>query len=203
MILKNKQKLLFQGDSITDSDRLNTSHGLGQGYVYIVVSWLKAKYYKYQLEFFNRGVSGNTILDLRERWQKDCLSLKPDVVSILIGINDCNKNLSNDIYEENYEYILELTNKKLNSPQFILLEPFVLEINDYFKKLKRSVNEKCEIVRFLAKKYDGILVPLNNVFSKLSKVKSPEYWASDGVHPTPQGHFIIAVEFLKAIRAIK
>lgn len=203
MILKDKQKILFQGDSITDADREKTSHGLGQGYVFIVASWLKAVYYRYELEFLNRGVSGNTILDLNERWYRDCISIKPDVVSILIGINDCNKNISNEIYQENYEKILKLSKEKLKNIKFILIEPFVLEVNSYFKKLKKSVDEKAQIVRMLAKKYDGVVVPLNDVFSKLSKIKSPQYWAEDGVHPTLQGHFIIAKEFLKAIKVKK
>lgn len=203
MILKDKQRILFQGDSITDAERTNTLHGLGQGYVFIIVSWLKAIYYKYELEFLNRGVSGNTILDLNKRWYNDCILLKPDIVSILIGINDCNKNIPNEIYQKNYDEILKLSKEKLKGVKFVLLEPFVLEVNSYFKKLKKSVDEKAQIVRSLSKKYDGILVPLNVVFSKLSKLKPPQYWAEDGVHPTLQGHFIIAKEFLKAIKAIR
>ncbi|MCS7230600.1 MAG: SGNH/GDSL hydrolase family protein [Elusimicrobiota bacterium] len=200
MIFDFNKKILFQGDSITDSNRLTTSHGLGEGYVFIVVSWLKTIYY--EIECFNRGISGNTVLDLLNRWEKDCISLQPDIISILIGINDSTQGVSNETYKENYEKILKLSKEKLKNPYFILMEPFILEVNSFHKMLKKSVEEKCEIIRELSKKFNCILVPLNEVFKKLSKIKSPQYWAEDGIHPTPQGHFIIAREFLKATKVV-
>ncbi|MEN3013759.1 MAG: SGNH/GDSL hydrolase family protein [Endomicrobiia bacterium] len=202
MIFKYKQKILFQGDSITDSNRNYSSSGLGEGYVFIVAAWLKAIYPQLELEFFNRGISGDTVLDLKNRWVDDCIDLGADVISILIGINDCNKNISNDDYLKSYEEILKLSKQKLKNPYFILMEPFILEIDKYHRKIKKSVEEKCEIVKFLSKKYNGIVVPLYSIFEKLSKIKSPEYWAADGIHPTLQGHFVIALEFLKATGAI-
>ncbi|MCX7957408.1 MAG: SGNH/GDSL hydrolase family protein [Endomicrobia bacterium] len=198
MKLKKKCKILFQGDSITDAERNSTYNKLGEGYVYITNGWLLANFYMFDIECINRGISGNTIMDLKFRWQRDCLDLKPDIISILIGINDCSQNISDEVFMKTYEEILLVTIKNIK-PVIVLMSPFILEISNYHKKLSKDVESKHKIVEELSKKYDTLFIPLYKIFKKLSIQRSPDYWAEDGIHPTPQGHYIIAKEFVRII----
>src|SRR5580698_60236 len=122
-------RILFQGDSITDGNRGRTAdpnHILGHGYVFIIAAKFGAAFPEAKLEFFNRGVSGNTVLDLEKRWQKDTLDLKPDVLSVLIGVNDKGKGVPFDQYERVYDRLLAdamAANPKL---KLVLCEPFIV-----------------------------------------------------------------------------
>jgi len=100
MLIKNFQKILFQGDSITDAGRIRIGNDLGVGYVFISTAWLRKLHPELKLEIINRGVSGNTVIDLKNRWEEDCIILKPDWLSILVGINDCYNNISEEEYEK-------------------------------------------------------------------------------------------------------
>lgn len=202
MLIKKFQKLLFQGDSITDSDRIKIGNGLGIGYVFMCDTWLKKLCPKLKLETINRGISGNTIIDLKDRWVHDCLILQPHWLTILIGINDCFKGISDEIYEKIYIDLLTITKQNVRNINIILMEPFLLPINLIEKKFLKSVENKCDIVRNLTKKFDTLFIPLNNIFKKLIKIAPAEYWTFDGVHPTPQGHFVIAENWLKTLRVL-
>ncbi len=91
LVLTDNPTILFQGDSITDSGRKNNHNdSLGDGYVMMTAAWLSALYPEYHMKFYNRGIGGNRVRDLRNRWKKDCLDLKPNLVSILVGVNDVN-----------------------------------------------------------------------------------------------------------------
>jgi lysophospholipase L1-like esterase len=202
MLIKNFQKILFQGDSITDSDRIRIGNDLGIGYVFICDTWLKKLYPNLKIETINRGISGNTIFDLKDRWVHDCLILEPHWLTILIGINDCFKGITDEEYERIYREILTITKQNIKHINIILMEPFLLPINSVEKKFVMSVENKCDIVRSLVKKFNTLFIPLNDIFKKLSKIAPAHYWTSDGVHPTPQGHFVIAENWLKIVKAI-
>ncbi len=197
-------KILFQGDSITDSDRNYKNFGdLGTGYVMMASTWVSAKYPEKKLTFLNRGVSGNRVRDLRNRWQKDCLDLKPNVVSILIGVNDTlgrffwNSPTSMAEFENDYRVILQQTSAL--GAKIVLLEPFMLSVAENPFGLREDLENRVEITRKLSQEFGTYLVPLKKVFEDAEKIREPSFWSADGVHPTLVGHALIAQNWLKTI----
>jgi lysophospholipase L1-like esterase len=209
-IIEDNSVVLFQGDSITDCDRRreNPNH-LGSGYAMMAAAWFSAIYPEKKVGFLNRGIGGNKIKDLQDRWQVDCLDLRPTWVSILIGINNTwwryegegRTMTSPEDFEKGYRNILERTKEKLNT-KFILCEPFVLEISEDRMKWREDLNPKIDVVRKLAREFGALLVPLDGVFAQASTLREPRYWAEDGVHPSPAGHFLMAQAWLRSVRAI-
>jgi acyl-CoA thioesterase-1 len=202
MRISSGATILFQGDSITDADRNRKRPlDLGTGYVMMVTERFFAKHPEVNVSFLNRGISGNRIRDLRLRWQKDCLNLRPDIVSILIGINDTlgtffwGEPTSIEIFEKNYASILNLTRKNLDA-QIVLLEPFLLPLSKEQVVLRYDIDARIKVVRKLAEEFKTGLVQLDSIFSHASKEKGPEFWSTDGVHPTPAGHALIAESWL-------
>ena len=196
------QTILFQGDSITDANRnLWEPNDLGNGYVMMVAQKLSTEHPEVNLKFLNRGISGNRVRDLRERWQTDCLNLKPDIVSIMIGVNDTlgtffwGEPTRIEDFEKDYAYIIGQTQKNLNT-QIVLMEPFILPFSEETTGLRQDINSRIEVVKKLAQEFKTELVQLNSVFSVASKEKPPEFWSTDGVHPTPAGHNLIAKSWL-------
>ena len=121
MRISSGAAILFQGDSITDADRnRRNTDDLGTGYVMMVAERFFANHPEVNVRFLNRGISGNRIRDLKVRWQKDCLNLKPDIVSILIGVNDTlgtffwGEPTSIESFEEDFVSILNSTCKNLD-----------------------------------------------------------------------------------------
>ena len=133
-MIKKDSIILFQGDSITDAGRnyddSRLSHACGQGYMYLIASRLGAVYPELDLCFYNRGCSGNRVVDLYARWKEDAINLLPDIISILIGINGINRDISNnegvsaDRYKKVYRLILEETLQELPGVCFCALCPF-------------------------------------------------------------------------------
>jgi lysophospholipase L1-like esterase len=206
--IREHQVVLFQGDSITDAGRSRSDDSdLGQGYAAMVAAWFSALYPEKQVRFINRGISGNRAKDLRARWQQDCLDLKPDWVSILIGINDTWRRYdsgdatSTDIYEDNYRAILQSTRQN-PSTRIIICEPFVLPVPPDRVSWREDLDPKIHIARRLAREFNAIYVPLDGIFAAASTQREPAFWAADGVHPSPAGHALIAQSWLKAVRAI-
>ena len=191
--------ILFQGDSITDAGRKsNHNESLGDGYVMLASAWLSALYPEYHIKFYNRGVSGNRVRDLRHRWKKDCLELKPNLVSILIDVNDINwKATSTESFQSDYQSILEQTQQL--GCQIVLLEPFLVQSNGNFRKFNEELNKKIEIVRELSREFDAKLIPLNDIFMTVCIKRGSSFWALDGVHPTLAGHALIAQSWIKGV----
>lgn len=202
MILAN-QTILFQGDSITDAGRLpqhtaaNESYGLGTGYAGIIASSLLSERPADNLKFFNRGVSGNRVTVLLGRWHIDTIPLKPDVLSILIGIND--KGLSRALYEKAYHLLLETTREELPATRLVLCEPFALAAGPLEQKWVDEIRRRSPIVRNLAAKFDAIFVPFQKLFDDLTQEGPAEYWLPDGVHPSPGGHARMAQFWKQAV----
>lgn len=208
---ENKMKIpsnttaLFQGDSITDAgrDRKN-SEDLGAGYAMIAAAWFSAIYPEKNVRFLNRGVSGNRIRELKDRWKKDCLDLGPSVVSILVGANDTldrylwNSPTSTERFEKDYTSILEQTWNVLNA-QIVLLEPFLLHVTKDQLRLRENINQKIESVRKLSRKFKTLLVPLDKIFAEATEKREPSFWSLDGIHPTLAGHALIAQSWLKCV----
>jgi len=207
-IISDNDLVLFQGDSVTDAGRgYNDDGNLGQGYPNTIAAWFSAMYPEKKVKFLNRGISGNRAKDLQARWQKDCLDLKPDVVSILIGINDTWRRYdSNDPtqaaeYEKSYRDLLGQIRKHLNA-KIILCEPFVLHVMEGQSQWREDLNPKIDVVRKLAIEYDALLVPLDGVFAQAATRRQPSFWSADGVHPSQAGHALIAQTWLKAVNAL-
>ena len=192
-------RILFQGDSITDGNRgprCDPNHILGHGYAFIIAAKNGAAFPEAKLDFLNRGVSGNTVLDLEKRWQKDTLDLKPDVLSILIGVNDNSRGVSLDQYEQVYDKLI--TDAKAANPKIklVLGEPFMKPtgmIND-------GIRKRQEIVARLAKKHGAALVQFQRVFDDAVKRVPADYWIWDAVHPTYRGHQLMADEWERMVR---
>ena len=203
---------LFQGDSITDGNRtrnLDWNHVLGHGYAYLIAAKLWFEKPEKKFHFFNRGVSGNKVTDLVQRWQDDTIAIKPDLLSILIGVNDTtstvkgNTNFSIASYEENYRALLLQTKQQLPNVQLVIMEPFISSVgnvkakwDDYY----REITGRQAVANKLAGEFDAIFVPLQDEFNKITTKYPPnEYWVWDGVHPMPNGHELMAREWIKHV----
>jgi acyl-CoA thioesterase I len=197
--LTNNSIILFQGDSITDAERkANHNEALGDGYVMMIAAWLSALYPEFHLRFLNRGVGGNRVRDLRNRWKKDCLDLRPNVVSILVGVNDISwGGTSTESFQTDYITILEQTSKMKS--QIVLLEPFLVHYSSDLPELTKELDKKLEVLKKLAIEFEAKLIPLNDIFMKACLKREPSFWALDGVHPTLAGHALIAQAWLKGV----
>ena len=208
MLIENNEVVLFQGDSITDAGRNRKDiNSLGNGYAMMAASWFAALYPEKNVNFINKGISGNRVKDLKSRWEEDCLQLKPTFVSILIGINDCwrrydsNDPTSAEEFEEDYRAILQQLRESLQ-PKILLCEPFVLPVPEDRKKWREDLDPKINVVRKLAREYKTLLLPLDGIFHSVSTYKEPGFWAPDGVHPSYAGHALIAKEWLKITKCL-
>jgi lysophospholipase L1-like esterase len=207
---------LFQGDSITDGNRTRNNdwnHVMGHGYQYIIASKLWYEFPAKGFHFFNRGISGNKIPDLLARWQVDTLALKPDLLSVLIGINDVaasiegNRDFTVEHYKNGYVSLLEKTRESLPNIQLVLCEPFILpvgKVRDRWTDYLNEVQNRQAVVRELAAKYDAVHISFQSAFDK-ALVKAPaEHWIWDGIHPMPAGHELMAREWIRQVsRKIK
>ena len=209
MLIKPCETVLFQGDSITDAGRFRADPAhLGSGYAMIAASWIAAEYPDHNINFINRGISGNRAADLVSRWQQDCIQLAPDWVSIMIGINDTwrsfdeNDSTTPESYETSLRICLQQAREKLGC-RFILIEPFVLPYPDDRKLWRNDLEPRIEIVKRLAKEFKAILIHMDKIMNEAAVANgTPAYWANDGVHPTPAGHGLLAKHWLKAVAAI-
>ena len=200
-------RILFQGDSITDGKRgrsTDPNHILGHGYVFIIAAKYGAAFPERNLDFMNRGISGNTVLDLEKRWPKDSLDLKPDVLSVLIGVNDNGRGVPLDQYEQVYDKLLADVKAATPNVKLVLCEPFGLPVGN--KKANwaawfEGIQKRQEIVARLAQKHHAALVHFQRAFDEACKRALAEHWIWDGVHPTYRGHQIMADEWERTVRA--
>ncbi len=203
--------VLFQGDSITDAGRNrgaaapNQADALGVGYPLRVASTLLEEHPERGLLCFNRGVSGNTVPDLAARWQTDALDLKPDILSVLIGVNDYWHTLNGSYhgtvadYETGYAALLDRTKAALPAVRLVVLEPFVLRCGAVTDTWFPEFDARRAVAQRVARRTGATFLPLQDMFDQLSRRAPPTYWAADGVHPTVAGHGAIAQLWLKAV----
>ena len=204
MLFEKGQTILFQGDSITDCGRIKEDPAdLGQGYAMMVAAQLNASYPELELEFFNRGIGGNCAHDLAGRWQEDCLDLKPDWVSILVGINDAAMRLRSQepdnaaVYAQNIKEICQKT--VASGARLIIIEPFyLLELDKRQPDLGDPVWEILHL-RDVAYQFASLYIPMGGIFQAAALKQPYAYWAADSVHPTRAGHALMAKSFIEAI----
>ena len=211
---KKGSRLLFQGDSITDMkwgrNQADRNHYLGHSYVYLIAARLGVEMPETELEFFNRGHSGNTVIDLRKRWAKDAIDMKPDLLSILIGTNDIAragaKGMDLETWEADYRGLLDASRDSNPDLRIVLLDPFVLPVGklanaDAWKIRKNGVDQLGVIVAKIAKDYQAVHINTRNIFDDAAKSAPPAHWMWDGIHPLPQGHELIARHWLQEVSA--
>ena len=205
LIIQYGARVLFQGDSITDAGRSRTDDAqLGGGYANLVAAWLDARYPGRKLEFFNRGISGNRVPDLEGRWTADVNDLAPDWLSILIGVNDtahrCSGNDNTPVsqYEDGYRRLLDRVRDEIGAG-VIILEPFLLPISKEIESWRPMLDQHIDAARRVAREYEAIYVPLDGLFAAACTQRPPEFWASDGVHPSQAGHALMAQAWIKAV----
>jgi lysophospholipase L1-like esterase len=200
-------RILFQGDSITDGNRgrnADPNHILGHGYQALIASRFGADLTGRNLVFMNRGVSGNTVSALAKRWQTDTIDLKPDLLSILIGVNDLSFGVSAEQYEQQYDQLLAYTVKALPNVRLVLCEPFGLPVGQKkgdWENYRAEIAARDDIVNRLGEKYHAPVVRFQKMFESATNRAAAEYWIWDGVHPTYAGHQLMADEWVRTVRA--
>ena len=203
-------KILFLGDSITDTGRnLNDPRSLGEGYPLLVGARLGMDR-PGQYEFRNAGISGDRIVDLYARIKRDCWNWQPDVLSVLVGINDVwhevfetHNGVDADRFYRVYRMLLEDTLAQLPGLTLLLMEPFVLpgeSTSGEWETFSREVPLRARAVREIAGEFHVHYLPLQGLLDEACKRRPPEYWLMDGVHPTTAGHQLIADAWLGLFR---
>lgn len=203
-------RVLFQGDSITDAFRkpaeINPAFQLGTGYVFLIASEL-ALQHPGDYELLNRGVSGNGVDDLQKRWPEDTLSLAPDVLTILIGVNDAirrvqrNRNLTTEQFTEIYQSLIDSARGVRPGLEIVLMEPFLVAAGDVDDRWWQEIREIQGAVRRIARANNLALIGLQNVFNRAVERAPAGFWAYDGFHPTHAGFRLIADAWLAHLRA--
>jgi lysophospholipase L1-like esterase len=207
--------ILMQGDSITDAGRdrgayyPNDTRGMGHGYVYQIVAAMLGANPGKQFRFYNRGISGNKVYQLAARWEDDALQLKPDVLSILIGVNDFWHTLTSgyegsaETYEADYRKLLDRTRNALPAIKLMIGEPFAVKegtaINEsWFPEF----NKYQDAARRIAGDYDAVFIPYQQVFNEALERAPAVYWCPDGVHPSMAGAYLMKEAWIKAFHGL-
>ena len=203
-----KIKILFQGDSITDAgrDRRNY-HDLGQGYPKYAAEYISAAHSDTDFEFINFGIGGNRTSQLFDRLYSDAIEFQPDIISILIGVNDMwhrhsHKILTTDAQIAlNYRCILERLKRETNA-KIVILAPFVLDAEDK-DYLREDIKTVLPIVRDLASEFADVYIPLDEKFADAILTQpEPLYYSADGVHPNDNGRMFIGKLYAEAVEPL-
>jgi len=208
-------KILFQGDSITDAGRARDNDiNLGVGYPLLVKANLGFEHPE-KYEFINRGISGNRVVDVYARIKADIINIKPDVMSILIGVNDVwhefiVENNPNGVDENKffkiYSMLIEEILQELPNLKIMIMEPFVLKASateENWVYFSEEVKKRARMAKMIAEKYNLVYIQLQEGFDKLSEKAPESYWLGDGVHPTAMGHEYIKKEWLRAFYSLE
>ena len=204
--------VLFQGDSITDAGRdrkeeyANNARSFGGGYAHLAASWLLGNLPEKELTIYNRGISGNKVNQLADRWEKDCMELEPNVLSILIGVNDYwhfrngKYDGTPEIYENDFRALLNRTKKKYPNIKLVICEPFILTgtsaVDETWVEPFRPYQEAAQKI---SEEFEATWVPFQDAFDLAIEEAHPKYWANDGVHPSMAGAQLMASTWLDAL----
>ena len=204
-----KIKLLFQGDSITDAGRNRDDiHDLGTGYPKYTAELIAKAYPDVEFEFIDLGISGNRTDQLFDRMYEDMILIEPDIVSILICINDvwhrhgsANIATTDAQVETNYRAILERLKKETNA-KIVMLAPFLLD-DEAKESWRGEVDRVIAIVRKLADEFADVYIPLDELFAEALKTQpEPKFYSADGVHPNDNGRAFIGKIYADAVKTL-
>jgi lysophospholipase L1-like esterase len=205
--------ILFQGDSITDAGRnrednsFNNSDSLGSGYPMLAGAALLEKYPALNLKVYNKGISGNKVYQLAERWEKDCLEIKPDILSILIGVNDIWHKLDGhyngtvEIYKNDYISLLERTIKVLPNVKLVICEPYAVPgVEAVDSKWYPEFYGYQKAAYEIAVQFGAVFIPYQKIFDEAIKHAPGNYWTPDGVHPSLAGAQLMAQAWITSVK---
>jgi lysophospholipase L1-like esterase len=213
-VIQKGDTVLFQGDSITDAHRdkskqghPNDTHALGKGYVSAIAASLLTDRAADELKIYNTGISGNKVYQLAARWDTDCLDVQPDVLSILIGVNDIWHTLNGhydgtvETYETDYRALLKRTVTALPDVRLVICEPFVLRCGAVNDNWFPAFDGYRAAAGKLSKEFGTLFVPFQSMFDEAATIAPPTHWLGDGVHPTLAGAYAMAQEWLRVVHA--
>lgn len=202
---------LFQGDSITDAGRdriitrANSPRALGNGYAEIAASGVLRTTRDVDWRFYNRGVGGNRLSDLQARWSRDTLALRPDLLSVLIGVNDIWRTRTGrpadllESFEQQYTDLLASTREALPETRLVVMEPYVLRCGMVDASWFPDLDEMRAATARVAARTGAVFVPLQDALDEAASGTGPTQWTSDGIHPTDAGHRLIAERWRAAV----
>jgi len=203
--LAKDDRLLFQGDSITDWGRshsetkANTSGALGNGYTLVAGTNILMNHPDKNLQLYNKGISGNKVFQLADRWDADCLALKPTVLSILVGVNDLFHAIREgytgtiETYRTDYKKLLDRTKQALPDVKLIIGEPFLTKgIRPETENWYPRFAEFQAAAKEMADSYDAVFIPYQKLFDKALDAAPAKYWSLDGIHPSVAGCGLMA-----------
>jgi len=209
--MPNKMTILFQGDSITDGGRrreryyANDSGGMGGGYVNMLVGQIMKEYAGKDIKIYNRGISGNKVYQLRDRWNEDCMQLQPDVLSVMIGVNDFWHTLTNnykgtiETYQNDLNDLLTSTKEALPHIKMIIGEPFAVKggraVSEFFDG---TFDQYRVAAKEVATSMGAAFIPYHTIFAEATKVGGAKHWCPDGVHPSLAGCALMADAWMEA-----
>ena len=205
--------VLFQGDSITDAhrkrddDKANSPAALGSSYPFFATGELLYKWPGKNLKCYNKGVSGNKVYQLADRWQTDCLDLKPTVLSILVGVNDFWHTLTNGYtgtiktYRDDYKALLDRTKHALPDVKLIIGEPYaVIGVKAVDEKWYPAFNEYRAAAKEIAESFGAVFIPYQEIYDKAQRSAPGSYWTADGVHPSLAGARLMAEAWMQTVK---
>jgi lysophospholipase L1-like esterase len=205
--------ILFQGDSITDCHRnkgrqkqANDGRALGDGYPFSIAGDVLLANPNLGLKFHNTGISGNRVPSLQARWQKDCLDFKPNILSILVGVNDIWHKMDGkydgtvEIYRTGFTELLEETKSALPETKLVICEPFALRVGAVKDDWYPEFDERRAVAKEVCDAAGATWVPFQKMFDDaVAAGTQPKYWLGDGVHPSVAGHSLMAATWRKVV----
>lgn len=213
-MIKPQQTVVFQGDSITDATRMaqpqpDAQENVGTGYVRFLKGLLPLEFPNSGWNIWNRGISGHKVTQLYARWQTDCLNLKPDVLSILVGVNDVWHGFkSQAVYNgvslkhfiRTYNNLLDFTLEELPGCKILIGEPFLLKGSAWTDEFEAELKERRLALAAMCTERSLPLIPYQEAFDTALKDFTVADLAPDGVHPSELGHMLMAKTWLKTYR---
>jgi acyl-CoA thioesterase I len=204
---KPGMRIVFQGDSITDAGRTGSpspADSLGGGYVAAIARKIAERFPEAGMTVINRGISGNRVYDLENRWTEDCIALEPDLVSVLIGVNDTWRRYDSDILSPTAKFDASLRRildrvKAETGAQLVLLEPFVLPVPEDRATWREDLDPRIHAVRAIARDDKALFLPLDGMFAQAATQEEMGYWLPDGVHPSAAGHELVAQAWMELV----
>lgn len=212
-VLKTDDVILFQGDSITEWGRdknkslPNDFGALGSGYVLLAATNVLREYAGKNLQIYNKGVSGNKVFQLSDRWEAETLNLKPNVLSIMVGVNDYWHTITSgykgtiETYKGDYKKLLDRTKKALPDVAIIIGEPFAMkDVKAVDASWYPAFDAYRQAARDVAEEFGAGFIPYQNVMDEALKLAPAKYWSLDGVHPSPAGAGLMAHAWCEAVK---
>jgi lysophospholipase L1-like esterase len=211
LCFQNGETVLFIGDSITDCGRRAAERPYGNGYVSLFVEMVAADLPERSSRFINKGIGGNRVTDLQNRWEDDVIAFRPDWLSVKIGINDLHSLLRGaedgvppDRFREVYDEILDRTREKAPA-KLVLIDPFYISRDTSGKSFRSEVlaaiPEYIQVVADMAEKYNARRVKTHDMFQRLLERHPADAFCPEPVHPYRSGHLAIALELAKTLCA--